>query len=587
MADNNDDTYVNIRLWTSASQKKVIKLPINPNVSTVADLRNVIAASGHAKTPSDIYMWTEHPCTTHKYSNASILDQYLELPFLDMLVAQLATNLRISPDSRFVTEDSKVSMTLLSNVLQTFYNKTIPPSRSHKKKSLINVNDDDSIRQFMLECFTAITAVPNQTNLRRIGTRYILNTTDSEVIPDVPNISPFSPSNTKYLSSTININSASNNRVHAASSPYEYELVSDAMLGSEFIEFTTSKHVKDKEIHPFYFHEVHVNDTHHTNSHRHHHHHHQHHPTIQVLSARAFSMSVPAIPSPFAPDFLYEIFTRLSQGPIFYHLVNKDDSMHDRYKLDTRYSDVVTRSIARRWVNATPPNIQKPALHLHIPLLDKSIDSMAIVTIDRNFRQHLQLRFAVLGPMRAISEDAISKALEKVRISCTDPVNEILRSLDAPIRMHTIHVDHDQKYPSLSHASNHMKWLETHYIVSSSKHPRIMRMDILPHISGNMYIYRHVSGFKDPKVINKMAEILMYTGASQKHARDLMVEWFGISLDYADSLLNMVASTGKTMSTNTIMLHAPVITIQKTAHVRGAYISPYALKNIVSTLFGK
>jgi len=300
-------------------------------------------------------------------------------------------------------------------------------------------------------------------------------------------------------------------------------------------------------------------------------------------------MSAPIIPSAFAPDFLFQVFAKLNNGPVFYHLVNKDESYNDRYKLDKRYLGIVSRSIVRKWINTTPPNINKPALHLHIPLIDNSIEGMAVVTLDRHFRQHLQIKFPVIGPMRAISDNAIANATKRVQELCVDPVNKILRSLDAPIRIHTIDIVPGDTLPSLSYASNHMRWLETHYTVSSSKKPRVDRSDILPHISGNMYIYRHVSGFRDPRVVNKITEILVYSGASHRHACNLMHEWFGVSLEEADKLLNIVPSigNGRPPGTSNILLHAPVITVQNNAHIRGVHISPYALKNIVNVLFSQ
>jgi len=67
-----------------------------------------------------------------------------------------------------------------------------------------------------------------------------------------------------------------------------------------------------------------------------------------------------------------------------------------------------------------------------------------------------------------------------------------------------------------------------------------------------------------------------------------MHEWFGVSLEEADKLLNLVPSmmgSGRPPGTNNILLHAPVITVQNNAHIRGVHISPYALKNIVNVLF--
>lgn len=597
----NDRDRVQVRLWTSAVQNKVVHVGIDPHISTIGDLRNVIVASGYAQSPDDIYMWTEHGTNNTNNTNndvkvsSSVVDQYLELPFLDMVTSQLSTNLRVSPDSRFVSEDSNVAMNILSDVLQTFFKvpmnkknergKSKVKSNGNKSKE-INVNDDDSIRRYMLERFMSLTDLQNQITLRRVGRRYILNATDSEVVPDVPHIFPF------FSSASLH-NTTISNKIHVSNSPYEYELISDAILGAKFIEFTTSEYVKanKKELHPFYF-PVSLSSTSQSSSSltikpfrntlR------NVHPTIQVLSARAFSMSVPIIPSAFAPDFLYQVFAILNNGPVFYHLVNKDDSYQDRYKLDKRYLSIVSRSVVRKWINATPPNIQKPALHLYIPLIDKSIEGMAVVTLDRHFRQHLQIKFPVIGPMRAINDNAIANATKRVQELCIDPINIILRSLDAPIRIHTIST---LLLPSLSYASSHMRWLETHYTVSSSKKPRVDdRSDILPHISGNMYIYRHVSGFRDPRVVNKMTEILVYSGASHRHACDLMHEWFGVSLEEADKLLNLVPSTmgnGRPPGTNNILLHAPVITVQNNAHVKGVYISPYALKNIINVLFSQ
>lgn len=586
---------VKVRLWTSAVQNKVVHVSIDPHISTVGDLRNVIVASGYAQSPDDIYMWTEHGTNTADVKvSSSVVDRYLELPFLDVVTSQLSTNLRIYPDSRFVSEDSKVAMNILSDVLQTFFKMTTTHKKIQGKSTGINVNDDDSIRRYMLERFMSLSGLQNQTTLRRVGRRYILNATDSEVVPDVPHIFPF------FSSASVR-NTTISNKIHVSDSPYEYELIGDAILGAKVIEFTTSEYVNKKELHPFYFPVSSLSSSlsplspstssltikPFRNTLR------NVHPTVQVLSARAFSMSVPIIPSAFAPDFLYQVFATLNSGPVFYHLVNKDESYNDRYKLDKRYVSIVSRSIVRKWINATPPNIQKPALHLYIPLIDKSIEGMAVVTLDRHFRQHLQIKFPVIGPMRAIDDNAIANATKRVQEVCIDPINNILRSLDAPIRIHTISttLPEDTLLPSLSYASSHMRWLETHYTVSSSRRPRANnnRSDILPHISGNMYIYRHISGFRDPRVVNKMTEILVYSGASHRHACDLMHEWFGVSLEEADKLLNLVPSMmgngGRPPGTNNILLHAPVITVQNNAHIRGVHISPYALKNIVNVLF--
>jgi len=627
-----------LRKWTSVSSSTPVSIGLPPGFDchrlSVRALRGALVRSGHARTNEGVCFWVSYSPNEEVSSTTSTvlgggdatLRAYLDNPYLDHVVSHIMANVRANSDPRFGDVlNGRVSRERVYKMLLAMHEQPLSDKALRALDVVVGPNDKNAIvvsDHVSLQHFTSAAmrffASEGSVAYRRMGVRYVQQTTSSDVLLNAWSVNPFEPQLPLVERGDEDPDawSSSSSRLNVAESPFEFETIGDLLTWGidkssrlMVVNFATIEDVLGKSKHKsspsrgfvlkyFPLTPSRVGTTSSTNtsssssvgpgviiapnpS----------NPLVEVVSievrsvvavARAspsFYRMLPSIRGLFS-DTIPAIFGRLMSGSgdlKDLHAVqlmngvldNLGRSVSLKVRRSTVYEDPAMFRQVFRWLRRPPSSDCRMRAFVS---LDSVGGGVAIVSFDDDLSVNVSFQ-------RIPDASRIPDAVRLVNMVCIGEANDALDRIDCPVRIR----------PLVSVGDSSLEWdaRDSRYVISvedrRGEHGKLvkdLREDILnfdaitPPSKSQFLSYRGVSGYTDPR--NLFKAVANMRQLSKTDAVRLIRSRFDhLTQDQCEEAIDADRSSSDALSVVSALTLEPMLQVQS----RGAFSYSITLEN--------